>query len=245
MTHPTEYRSFKELLHIIYRHTILYYILAVIILMACVNVQKSYGHRWQKTSSWRNYPIQYNPLEGPPDKNALRRSILYYQLTSEVSPGLSRSYGIIGWCYYLLGDKQKSILFYRQALRKQPRFFWFDYNLGVLYYQLGDYQKSTQYLNKIQSQTLDQMLFSAIFFNAFNKLKGKQKIMFYTLARSFTVTIYRNTHRLLYLNAQHLHEKENISTKADDTFTPAFHPWVKFIPLGKEHFFSTLFGGTS
>ncbi len=72
----------------------------------------------------------------------------YYQKVAEYIPSRADAFGLAGYCHYLLGETQKAIDLYEQAIASNPKFFWFYHNVGVLYFQKGDYQRANESMLK-------------------------------------------------------------------------------------------------
>lgn len=51
---------------------------------------------------------------------------------------------LAGYAYYYLGETDKAIKYYEQAIRGNPNFFWSHYNLGVIYYNEKFYDKAAE-----------------------------------------------------------------------------------------------------
>ena len=85
---------------------------------------------------------QYVRNPGLADRGNLEVYKIYYEKAAEFFPQMAEVHGMLGFIYYHLGDSDKALNSYRNALRLNPYFFWFHYNLGLLYFQNGQYDKA-------------------------------------------------------------------------------------------------------
>ncbi|VAX37652.1 hypothetical protein MNBD_UNCLBAC01-1652 [hydrothermal vent metagenome] len=82
------------------------------------------------------------------NKEKLQDYVFYYQKVAEYIPNRADAYGLLGYCYYHLGQKQKAISAYEHAIKINPQFFWFHYNLSMIYFKDGEYQQAYEILKK-------------------------------------------------------------------------------------------------
>ncbi|OGW97729.1 MAG: hypothetical protein A2Z81_05135 [Omnitrophica WOR_2 bacterium GWA2_45_18] len=83
-----------------------------------------------------------------PDKKKLRGCIQYYEKVVLYMPQLAEAYGLLGFCYYHTGEKQKSLEAYKKAALLNPHFFWSHYNLGLIDYKEGRYSEAVESFQK-------------------------------------------------------------------------------------------------
>ena len=81
-------------------------------------------------------------------QDALVKYQNYYRKIAEYMPYRAEAYGLLGFCSYYLGDKEKAIKSYIKAIELNPDFFWYYYNLGIIYWKSHQWQLSRQYLQK-------------------------------------------------------------------------------------------------
>lgn len=84
--------------------------------------------------------------EAPVDEAKLRRYVRYYRTVLEVLPDDDAARGMLGYCYYYLGDKDRAIRHLEMAVSDNKYYFWFDYTLALLYYQKGEYARAAELL---------------------------------------------------------------------------------------------------
>ena len=147
-----------------------------------------------------------NPSIGP--NPVLEQYVLYFRTLANLLPKFSVAYGMAGYCYYYLGDTDKAISAYRQAIRFNPQFFWFYYNLGLIYYQQGKYDQAAGIFKKaIATHPDDAMLFmntARIYIDLTKDALKSDHAIKQLLAG------YRNAYELLVLCDIHLKEYKEV-----------------------------------
>ncbi len=92
-----------------------------------------------------DFLLEVEKMSRPPDKQTLEKYAQFYTQIVRVLPRRADAYGMLGFCYYHLGDYQSAIKAFEKAHEIQPDYFWFSYNLGVLYFNLHQEQKALEY----------------------------------------------------------------------------------------------------
>jgi len=82
------------------------------------------------------------------DKKRLEPYAFYYQKVTEYIPKRADAYGMLGFCYYHMGERQKAIESYEKAIEIHDQFFWFYYNLGMIYFKEGEYKQAYEWWKK-------------------------------------------------------------------------------------------------
>ena len=104
-----------------------------------------------------------------PDSLAKYRD--YYEKALQWFPQIPELQGVLGFIYYHLGEKQKSVDFYQRAIRQDPNFFWNHYNLGIILYSEKQYPLAINEFQKALACPFDLNLRfiadSRIFFQIF------------------------------------------------------------------------------
>ena len=77
-----------------------------------------------------------------------QKYIDFYAKVVELLPQKAEAYGMLGFCYYYLGDVKSALQAFEEAHRVNPKFFWFSYNLGAIYFNLKDYPKAQEYFKQ-------------------------------------------------------------------------------------------------
>ncbi len=99
-------------------------------------------------------------VEAQKEKDALiiEQYVKFYVKVVEFFPERADALGMLGFCYYHLGQVKKAISAYTQATSLEPDLFWFPYNLGLIYAQNGQYQKAKDYFHKALNADLKKTL---------------------------------------------------------------------------------------
>jgi len=82
------------------------------------------------------------------EQSDFKHIIYYYKKITEYIPHVSESYDILGYCYYHIGEIDRSIDSYKKASKRNPYLFWPYYNLGVIYYEEGRYEEAIHVLKR-------------------------------------------------------------------------------------------------
>lgn len=94
--------------------------------------------------------------ENQPLKNSyLREWVMYYRAFEDISGPRADVAGMQGFAYYYLGQKDKAIKHFEEAIIGNPLFFWFYYNLAVIYYEQGEYAKALDYVQMAIDRDLE------------------------------------------------------------------------------------------
>ena len=78
------------------------------------------------------------------DQRQLRNYIYYYGTLVRFVKNKTPALGILGLCYYYLGDYDKARHLYEKAIKEDPRFFWFYNNLGLIYFKQGQHRDAVK-----------------------------------------------------------------------------------------------------
>ncbi len=89
-------------------------------------------------------------LEDPSlaDPQEFRKYVIYYRKVTEYFPQLADAHGILGFCYFQLGEKEKAIVSLKKARELNPNFFWHSFNLGVVLWKGKRYPEAIEILKK-------------------------------------------------------------------------------------------------
>ena len=82
------------------------------------------------------------------EQSDFKHIIYYYKKITEYIPHVSESYDILGYCYYHIGEIDRSIDSYKKASKRNSYLFWPYYNLGVIYYEEGRYEEAIHVLKR-------------------------------------------------------------------------------------------------
>ena len=82
------------------------------------------------------------------DPAILDKYLLYFKTTVKVLDKSAAAHGLLAYCEYYRGNKNKAIGEFRKAIAINPEFFWFQYDLGVIYFLQGDFKNAQEVLGK-------------------------------------------------------------------------------------------------
>lgn len=97
----------------------------------------------------------------------LMKYIRFYERVVVFFPDRADAFGLLGFCYYHLGLKDKALAAFFKAHQLKPNFFWYPYNLGILHMELKNIQQAAKYW---------QMALSADFQETLNFMNGSKVI---------------------------------------------------------------------
>lgn len=110
---------------------------------------------------------------------SLRDYLPYYQLIINYFPDTSEAYGMLGYCYFYLGEINKSeeMFFKARALNKD--YFWYSFNLGIIHAKLNHIKEADLYFQEAREmdaglfqKTLNLLAHSSIFQQIFSRVDG-------------------------------------------------------------------------
>lgn len=124
------------------------YLIAFALLYAVVDQNKMR----MRILSHRMIPLEYllSLTEGQetPRREKLEEYVDYYQTVVDYVPHLAEGYGLLGLCYYYLGEEERARDLLERAVQLNPQYFWFHYNLGVMHYQNKDFSGAAESFKK-------------------------------------------------------------------------------------------------
>jgi len=193
------------------RHVFLWYLIAAFICVMSIDLNKAYLKRIQYMIYWGQYAVFAQPT-GDVNKENFRRAIIYYKFISKVLPKFSRSYAMIGYSYYRIGEYAKSIQFYQEAIKRDSNTFWFYYNLGIIHFKLGEYEPAVRYFQETVKQDIAGMTQAAVL-GPLKKYSPQHRLEFYKIAQAFARTVRLNAQRLIILSFERLKDYRNIQDR--------------------------------
>ena len=106
----------------------------------------------------------------------LRDYVPYYEKLNRYFPNLTEVYGFLGYCFTYLGEREKALHFFQQAVERKPYFFWFNYDLGILYLEKRDYNRAAVFFQKAletnEDLSVQLMVNSLVYEEIFQWVKG-------------------------------------------------------------------------
>ena len=109
--------------------------------MSALNYLKPHpiGYLWDLTF------LADNPVV---DKNKIRCYLDYYEELLKLFPCLWEDYGVLGYCYFYLGEQDKAIEFLKRGITLSPHCFVNYYNLAMIYIQQSHYHQAADLLHR-------------------------------------------------------------------------------------------------
>ena len=118
------------------------YLLSFFLFNAIVDKNKIHLRILNNLLSTIDYLVEFSSGEEPFDRETFLGYVDYYKQILKYMPRRADALGLLGYCYYYLGEKSRAIDFFQEAIDQEPGFFWFHYNLGLIYFQDGLYEKA-------------------------------------------------------------------------------------------------------
>lgn len=101
--------------------------------------------------------IDVSERKSEPTDQALKEYLLYFRKTKEYLPSWD-AYALLGFCYGRLGEREKAIANYSDALEINPYFFPIIYNMGLHYFEMGKYKDATRVLEEVRTVNFGAMV---------------------------------------------------------------------------------------
>ncbi len=136
---------FKRIFQLIGKRVITVYLAIYIVSLFFVDYA-GVIHKFRIQTLNRIRPQSFNYLADTMENNErfdlvkLRSYANYYLEVTKVIEDRADAYGLLGFCYYHLGEVDKAIAAYKEAIKINPNFFWSHYNLAVLYFKSQQYE---------------------------------------------------------------------------------------------------------
>ncbi len=211
-----------------YNYAIILYCIAALLFFLIADKKQYQLRRLNALSSYADYPIKLSqsPQEKT-DSGKLRAALRYYMLLSLIYKDIGRSDEMAGYCYYLLNDNNRSLLYLSRALKLHPKHAWVLYNRGLVRYLKGDYQKALEDFMAVINDNINDQQNNAIL-APLTHLAAEQRIRLYGVIPDFIALVREKALRMsLICSAK---KQENLS--AD--MKMVLHPWAYVISPGKE-----------
>ena len=98
--------------------------------------------------------------DGIVDKPDIKKYLKFYKKVAVYMPDRADANGLIGFCYYKIGQNEKAIAYYQKAIQLNPNFFWFYHNLGVIFFKNKEYDKAANAFAKaVQTDTNKSLMY--------------------------------------------------------------------------------------
>lgn len=167
------------------------------------------------------------------DKEKLGEFRFYYKKVTHYLPNIAEAYGMLGFCYYYLGDDKKAISAYKKAISLEPNFLAFHYNLGVIYFRKKDYESAVESLKKAVETNLKKYLdfvsSSRIYFTFLGDAQHVNRMLKLRARDTFL-----NSYKLLVLSNYHLNNFPELVRYSKEAIRLSFpEPEFFFYSLGR------------
>lgn len=164
------------------------YGVAAVLLFVLADYKKACARRLNTLDQWGQYPMLIDKKSIAFSQGGLRKAVHYYKILAEGFPQLDQPYGMVGYCYWLSGDKNLAIKYYQEAKKRRSDGYWYDYNLGVLYGDLEDKEKALVFFKNIV-ECDSRELVDGILLTPLTTLSKRERQHFYDLAVEFAQQI--------------------------------------------------------
>ncbi len=142
--------------------------LTCIIFISAINTIRADWDRAQLKSLDNLRPKTFKYLYPQLDPARLKIYEIYFERVEQhLGYESPEAFGLQGYCAYQRGDLRKSEEFYKKALSKNPKFFWYYYNLGIIYLRQQEY---AQALSMFQSALNLDLKESFVFIVSSNRI---------------------------------------------------------------------------
>ena len=84
--------------------------------------------------------------------------VKYYEKVVEVFPQIPENYSLLGYCYFMAGEKGMAIKAFQKAIELNSVNFWVFYDLAIILREQGDYRQSIFLLLKAVALTPDNVV---------------------------------------------------------------------------------------
>lgn len=79
-------------------------------------------------------------------RSYMKEWVMYYRALREISGPRADVDGMLGFFSYYLGQKDRAIKYFEEAIIGNPLYLWFYYDMAVMYYEEGNYEKALEYV---------------------------------------------------------------------------------------------------
>ncbi len=152
-----------NLLKIIFSRNWFLYALIALILLVAVDKKKVDIKILNHLRDSARYVNKYALDQVPYNKAEFYDASEYYNKLMKTMPDLKLAAGVLGYCYYQLGQYSTAAIFYEKAINENPQFFGFYHNLGLSYLKLGDKKKAMIYFKKSSEISMNESVNYLVF----------------------------------------------------------------------------------
>jgi len=185
-------------LTIVAKSSLLYYVLAGLILFTLVDRRTAYMMQMDSLKNYANYPLALTKAIEPYNRTKLAYTLRFYKVLDKIMPRLGRVDEIMAFCYYHLGDYRKAIQSYTKTLDASPSYTWTYYNLGIINARIRQYKKAAGYFEKFISQDIESVI-KTVEREFPSTLNQDEKKLFYAAGLNMLMRFYTSSYKLALL----------------------------------------------
>ena len=100
-----------------------------------------------------DYLIRFSEGRVPFDSAIFKKNIKYYETVLSFLPNAAEVSSMLGFCYYYVGEGEKAIAAYENAIKQTRYFFWFHYNLRIIHFYNKNYTEAIKYFQGALKQS--------------------------------------------------------------------------------------------
>jgi len=141
-------KTLLKILSLIMNRGFILYVLLFILFLSIFDQQRAMLKTMDYLSDTPRYVTNFAVGREKFDRVLFVSAIRYYKIFSKVFPISDIAKTALGYCYYQMGEDDKTIEYYHQALKKNPNLFAIHYNLGKIYYQQKNYDRATKHFQQ-------------------------------------------------------------------------------------------------
>ena len=175
-----------------------------------------------------DYLFLFSEGKEPFDQHKFHAYLDYYENLAAYIPDLAEAHGLLGFCYYHLGQKNQAIRAYQKAIESKSDFFWFHYNLGIIYFKEKNYKLAAESFKKAMVLNPKDTVVLMMNSKVYSGIGGKNRFI---LDKDFTFSnileeidkrirsAYESCYLLLTLSYYHLEDYRNLKQSAMNFFS--------------------------
>ncbi len=147
--------------------------------------------------------------------SVLSTYIDYYEAVTQVFPDKADAYAALGFSFYYMGDYEKAVKFYQEAIKRNDQIFYFHYDLGFLYLKEARYSEAAQQFEKALAcdakSSLEYVYSSKVFLPLIGVMTQKQKANTLELKKDYEGALKLFT-LAKYCLSQNITQKTNLGS---------------------------------
>jgi len=163
-----------DIFSLIFRRSFVLYVLGGVILSLCVDSSVARLNRLNHLKQVEHSVKSFEQGLVPFNAEEFRWAARYYRELLKFFPPSDLVYGNLGFCYYYLGDYDRAIRAYQQAIALEPHLYLYYLDMGLILFQAGEVKSATSFFDT----SLSQLPSTVAFYETLaEKLPAKNKNM--------------------------------------------------------------------